>query len=60
MGPEEPVSSPGKGSSASDVRPTSRKPIFFRYPMGWTEWSEEEKDRFLEEAASAIIGTSEE
>jgi hypothetical protein len=49
------VSSAGKDSSASDARATSRRPVFFRYPMGWSDWSEEEKDRFLDEVAAAIM-----
>ena len=29
--------------------------MYFRMPMGWAEMSEEEKDRFLDEAATAVI-----
>jgi hypothetical protein len=57
--PEEPVSSPAKDSAASDTLPTSRRPVVFKYPMSWREWSEEEKDRFAEEVAQAIMAASE-
>lgn len=55
---EEPVSSRGKASATSGDNGTSKNPVFFRYPMGWSDWSEEEKDRFLDEAASAIMEKS--
>jgi hypothetical protein len=55
---EEPVSSRGKASGTSGGNGTSKNPVFFRYPMGWSDWSEEEKDRFLDEVATAIMETS--
>jgi hypothetical protein len=55
---EEPVSSRDKASRPSGGKGTPKNPVFFRYPMGWSDWSEEEKDRFLDEVATAIMEKS--
>jgi hypothetical protein len=55
---EELASSPSKDATASGDNGTSKGPVFFRYPMGWSDWSEEEKDRFLDEVATAIMEKS--
>jgi hypothetical protein len=55
---KEPVSSRGKASGTSGDNGISKSPVFFRVPMGWKDMSEEEKDRFLDEAASAIMEKS--
>jgi hypothetical protein len=50
-----PVSPRAKGSTASGGDGTSKEPVFFKVPMGWKDMSEEEKDRFLDKAALALM-----